>query len=122
MPHNRDMAEKKKKSNAGRKKGAVSFCMVPLSELNTKLNANAIVIISRKYAASMGIEGQPIVAAPNMIVPFAQAQVAQSNVQVTTFDEDYPDGPITEGDKKLKKMMKESKEEDSTPQISIDNW
>ena len=103
MPHNRDMAEKKK-SNAGRKKGAVSFCMVSLSELNSKLNENAIVIISRKYAASMGIEGQPIVAAPNMIVPFAQAQAAQSNVQVETFEK------------------KESKEEDSTPQISVDNW
>ena len=95
MPHNREMEAKKKKSNAGRKKGAVSFCMVPLSELNSKLNANAIVIISRKYAAAMGIEGQPIIAAPNMIVPFAQAQAAQSNVQVETFEK------------------KESKEEDS---------
>ncbi|MAH46599.1 hypothetical protein CMI37_12280, partial [Candidatus Pacearchaeota archaeon] len=85
MPHNRYMAVKKK-SNAGRKKGSVSFCMVPLSELNTKLSSNAIVIISRKFACAMGIEGQPIIAAPNMIVPFAQAQVAQSNVQVETFE------------------------------------
>ena len=98
--------EGKKKSNAGRKKGAVSFCMVPLTELNSKLNNNAIVIISRKFAAAMGIEGQPIVAAPNMIVPFAQAQVAQSNVQVETFEK------------------KESKEEEKelTPQVDIDNW
>ena len=94
----------KKKSKAGRPKGSVSFCMVPLSELNSKLNENAIVIISRQYAASMGIEGQPIIAAPNMIVPFAQAQVAQSNVQVETF------------------KKKETKEEDSTPEISVDNW
>ena len=78
--------------------------MVPLTELNSRLNANAIVIISRKFAAAMGIEGQPIVAAPNMIVPFAQAQVAQSNVQVETFEK------------------KETKEEDSTPQISVDEW
>ncbi len=99
------MAEKKK-SNAGRKKGAVSFCMVPLSELNSKLNSNAIVIISRKFAAAMGIEGQPIVAAPNMIIPFAQAQVAQSNVQVETFD----------------KPVEESKEEEPTPQITVDSW
>ena len=103
MPHNREM-EGKKKSKAGRKKGAVSFCMVPLTELNSKLNSNAIVIISRKFAAAMGIEGQPIIAAPNMIVPFAQAQVAQSIVQVETFEK------------------KESKEEETKPQVSIDSW
>jgi hypothetical protein len=107
--------EGKKKSKAGRKKGAVSFCMVPLTELNSKLNANAIVIISRKYAAAMGIEGQPIIAAPNMIVPFAQAQVTQSNVQVETFD--------SEVDKlaKTKPPKKESKKE-AAPQISVDEW
>ena len=99
------MAEKKK-SNAGRKKGSVSFCMVPLAELNSKLNANAIVIVSRKFAAAMGIEGQPIVAAPNMIVPFAQAQVAQSSVQVETFD----DAP------------KKESEEETKPQVSVDSW
>jgi hypothetical protein len=93
----------KKKSNAGRKKGSVSFCMVPLAELNSKLNENAIVIISRKFAAAMGIDGQPIVAAPNMIVPFAQAQAAQSNVQVETFE-------------------KKESEEETAPQISVDEW
>lgn len=80
--------------------------MVPLSVLNSKLNESAIVIISRKYASAMGIEGQPIIAAPNMIVPFAQAQVAQSNVQVENFD---------------KPEKKESKEE-AAPQVDIDNW
>ena len=105
----------KKKSNAGRKKGAVSFCMVPLSELNSKLNENAIVIISRKYASAMGIEGQPIIAAPNMIVPFAQAQVAQSSVQVETFDSEVEKLSETTPPKK------ESKKE-TTPEISIDNW
>ena len=97
--------EGKKKSKAGRKKGAVSFCMVPLTELNSKLNDNAIVIISRKFAAAMGIEGQPIIAAPNMIVPFAQAQVTQSNVQVETFE---------------KKETKEEKE--IAPQVTTDNF
>ena len=105
--------EGKKKSKAGRKKGAVSFCMVPLAELNAKLNANAIVIISRKYAAAMGIEGQPIIAAPNMIVPFAQAQVEQSNVQVETFNE----APLTEA----KPLKKESKKE-AAPEITVDEW
>jgi len=81
--------------------------MVPLSELNSRLNSNAIVIISRKYAAAMGIEGQPIIAAPNMIVPFAQAQVAQSNVQVETFDNE---------------PKKESEVEEPTPQVTTDNW
>lgn len=100
------MAEKKK-SKAGRKKGAVSFCMVPLSVLNSKLNEDAIVILSRKYAAAMGIDGQPIIAAPNMIVPFAQAQVAQSNVQVETFE---------------KKESKEEEEKDLAPQVTTDNW
>jgi len=103
----------KKKSKAGRKKGAVSFCMVPLSELNAKLNANAIVIISRKYAAAMGIEGQPIIAAPNMIVPFAQAQAAQSSVQVETFD----DAPLAEAKPPKKETNKET-----APEISVDEW
>ena len=78
-----------------------------IAKVNDDANANAIVIISRKFAAAMGIDGQPIVAAPNMIVPFAQAQVAQSNVQVETF-EDEP--------------KKESKEEEITPQVSVDEW
>ncbi len=119
MPHNRQMAEKKK-SKAGRKKGAVSFCMVPLSELNLKLNENAIVIISRKFASAMGIEGQPIIAAPNMIVPFAQSQVAQSNVQVETFVTKLGRTEMTvKGD--LSHLGK-TEEELTTPQIEIDEW
>ena len=112
------MAEKKK-WNAGRKKGSVSFCMVPLSELNAKLNESAIVIISRKYASAMGIEGQPIIAAPNMIVPFAQSQVAQSNVQVETFETESG-ATVTTNSPLMKECKKE--EEDSTPQITVDNW
>ena len=93
------MSEKKKrKSGAGRKKGSVSFCLVPLTELNSKLPSGAIILVSRKFAESMGIEGQPVVSTPNMIMPMVTATKANS-VQVTNLND-----------------------EETTPELSIDNW
>ena len=108
------MSEKKtRKSGAGRKKGSVSFCMVPLTELVSKLPTGAIIVVSRKFCESMGIEGQPVVSTPTMMMPLATAAKANA-VQVTNLNEDYPDGPITEGDKKLMEM--------ESPDFSVDNW
>ena len=96
------MSEKKKrKSGAGRKKGSVSFCLVPLTELNAKLPAGAIILVGRKFAESMGIEGQPVVSTPNMIMPMVAATKGNA-VQITD-------------------LNKESDAE-TAPELSIDNW
>ncbi|MAH49550.1 hypothetical protein CMI37_27255 [Candidatus Pacearchaeota archaeon] len=93
------MSEKKKrKSGAGRKKGSVSFCLVPLTELNSKLPTGAIILVSRKFAESMGIEGQPVVSTPNMIMPMVTATKANA-VQVTNLND-----------------------EETAPELSVDNW
>ena len=93
------MSEKKKrKSGAGRKKGSVSFCLVPLTELNAKLPSGAIIVVSRKYCEAMSIEGQPVVSTPNMIMPMVTATKANS-VQVTNLND-----------------------EETSPEICVDNW
>tara|TARA_Y100000310_G_scaffold324001_1_gene385234 strand:- start:2782 stop:3063 length:282 start_codon:yes stop_codon:yes gene_type:complete len=93
------MSEKKKrKSGAGRKKGSVSFCLVPLTELNSKLPSGAIIVVSRKFAEAMSIEGQPVISTPNMMMPLATAAKA-SAVQVTDLND-----------------------EETAPELSIDNW
>ena len=96
------MSEKKKrKSGAGRKKGSVSFCMVPLTELTDKLPSGAIIVASRKFCESMGIEGQPVVSTPTMMMPLATAAKA-SAVQVTD--------------------LNASNKEEPAPDFSVDNW
>ena len=93
------MSEKKKrKSGAGRKKGSVSFCLVPLNELNAKLPNGAIIVVSRKFCESMGIEGQPVVSTPNMMMPLATA-AKNNSVQVTNLND-----------------------EETAPEMSVDNW
>lgn len=93
------MSEKKKrKAGAGRKKGSVSFCLVPLTELNSKLPTGAIILVGRKFAESMGIEGQPVVSTPNMIMPMVTAAKANA-VQITNLND-----------------------EEAAPELSVDNW
>ena len=93
------MSEKKKrKSGAGRKKGSVSFCLVPLTELNSKLPSGAIIVVSRKYCEAMSIEGQPVVSTPSMMMPMAVATKANA-VQVTNLND-----------------------EETAPELSVDNW
>ncbi len=92
--------KKKRKSGAGRKKGSVSFCMVPLTELTAKLPSGAIIVVSRKFCESMGIEGQPVVSTPTMMMPLAAAAKANA-VQVTDLNES---------------------EKETAPDFSVDNW
>jgi len=90
--------QKKRKSGAGRKKGSVSFCLVPLTELNAKLPSGAIILVSRKYCEAMSIEGQPVVSTPNMIMPMATAAKANA-VQVSDLND-----------------------KETAPELSVDNW
>ena len=90
--------KKKRKSGAGRKKGSVSFCLVPLTELNAKLPSGAIILVSRKYCEAMSIEGQPVVSTPSMIMPMATAAKANA-VQITNLND-----------------------KETVPELSVDNW
>ena len=45
------------KSNAGRKKGSVSFTQVSLRALNRSLKENAVVTVSRKFAEVLNLTG-----------------------------------------------------------------
>ena len=86
------MSEKRKrKSGAGRKKGSVSFCMVPLTELTDKLPSGAIIVVSRKFCESMGIEGQPVVSTPTMMMPLATAAVQVTDLNASNKEEPAPD-------------------------------
>ena len=50
-----------RKKGSGRTKGAVSFISVTLGELNRVLKPEAIVVVSRRYAEPLGLEGKPMV-------------------------------------------------------------
>ena len=58
---------KKRKVGSGRKKGSVSFSQVTLEQLNDILGPKATVLISRKWAETVGITGQMVTATPQNI-------------------------------------------------------
>ncbi len=51
--------KKTRKVGSGRTKGAVSFVEIPLSVLNDNLGPHAKVIVSRRYAENLGLQGKP---------------------------------------------------------------
>ncbi len=51
-----------RKKGSGRTKGAVSFVAVNLGELNRVLKEGAVVVVSRRYAEQLGLEGKPMTA------------------------------------------------------------
>jgi len=51
--------KKTRKVGSGRTKGAVSFVEIPLSILNDNLGPHAKVIVSRRYAENLGLQGKP---------------------------------------------------------------
>ena len=62
---------KKRKVGSGRKKGSVSFSQVTLEQLNEILGPKATVLISRKWAETVGIVGQMVSATPQAILAAA---------------------------------------------------
>jgi hypothetical protein len=88
-------------AKTGRKKGSYSFVMVLGSELKKSVKDTDMVVLSSKYAASAGIEGQPVktVAGSNLFFP-TEAQ------------------PI----KLAPKTVKEDNEDSATLQIDVQDW
>ena len=62
---------KKRKVGSGRKKGSVSFTQVTLGQLNDVLGPKATILISRKWAETVGIAGQMVTATPQTILAAA---------------------------------------------------
>jgi len=44
----------------GKTKGATSFVSVPLGDLNAVLRPEAVVLVSRRYAETLGLSGRQI--------------------------------------------------------------
>lgn len=59
--------KKKRKVGSGRKKGSFSFTSVPLAQLNEMLGPKASVVISRKWAETVGLQGTMFSATPQNI-------------------------------------------------------
>ncbi len=91
-----------KKSGSGKTKGAGSFVVMPLADLNNVLKETAQVIVSRRFAEALSLEAKAkSFKATTENIKALGEQVA---VTETSLDDDYPDGPITNGDKKLIEM------------------
>ena len=59
--------KKKRKVGSGRRKGRFSFTSVPLTQLNEMLGPKAAVVISRKWAETVGLQGTMFAATPHNI-------------------------------------------------------
>ncbi len=97
------MAERK---STGRKKGSYSFVMVLMSELKKQVSDTDVVVISNKWAKSIGIEGQPVktVAGSSMMVPVATMNNAVETKKLDTV------------------VVKTDNEEPDTLQIDVQDW
>ena len=59
-----------RKTGSGRKKGAVSFVRIPLKQLNGLLRDDMNVIVSRRFAESLGLGGTLVEGTPkNVLAP-----------------------------------------------------
>ena len=58
-----------RKSGSGRKKGAVSFVKIPLKQLNELLRDTMDVVVSRRFAEQLGIDGTLVEGTPKNILP-----------------------------------------------------
>ena len=97
------MAERK---STGRKKGSYSFVMILMSELKKQVSDTDVVVISNKWAKSIGIEGQPVktVAGSSMMVPVATMNNAVETKKLDTV------------------VVKTDNEEPDTLQIDVQDW
>jgi len=61
-----------RKGKSGRTKGAVSFLAVNLRELNRVLREDAIVMVSRRYAEQLHLDGKPMSASTKNIEAYGK--------------------------------------------------
>ena len=73
-----------RKGKSGRTKGAVSFLAINLRELNRVLKEDAVVVVSRRYAEQLQLDGTPMAASTKNI----EAHAKQIDVTVNNLEED----------------------------------
>ena len=61
-----------RKGKSGRTKGAVSFLAINLRELNRVLKEDAIVVVSRRYAEQLQLDGKPMSASTKNIESYGK--------------------------------------------------
>lgn len=104
-----------KRKGSGRTKGATGNVEVQLAELNRVLRPEAVVVVNRRYAEMLQLNCKSFKATTDNIAAAAnQVQIAVTELEPV----DYPDGPITHGDKKLKEML----DKESATDIEIDSF
>jgi len=86
------------RKGSGKTKGAGSFVVMPLSELNSILKDNAQVIVSRRFAETLSLDGDAFKATTENIKALGtQIEVTEQelettiNIQSTDFNEDEID-------------------------------
>ena len=78
-----------RKGKSGRTKGAVSFLAINLRELNRVLREDAIVMVSRRYAEQLHLEGKPMSASTKNIESYGkQIDVKIDALKVAPAEED----------------------------------
>ena len=76
-----------RKGKSGRTKGAVSFLAINLRELNRVLREDAIVMVSRRYAEQLHLDGKPMSASTKNIESYAK----QIDVNISALKEEDED-------------------------------
>ena len=78
-----------RKGKSGRTKGAVSFLAINLRELNRVLREDAIVMVSRRYAEQLHLDGKPMSASTKNIESYGkQIDVKIDALEVNSLEED----------------------------------
>ena len=78
-----------RKGKSGRTKGAVSFLAINLRELNRVLREDAIVMVSRRYAEQLHLDGKPMSASTKNIESYGkQIDVKIDALKVDSLEED----------------------------------
>jgi hypothetical protein len=79
-----------RKSGSGRKKGAVSFVKIPLKQLNGLLREDMQVVVSRRFAESLGLGGVMVTGTPkNILAPTNPVEVKVEQPVPVSVQEDW---------------------------------
>jgi hypothetical protein len=72
----------------GKTKGATSFVSIPLGTLNNVLRPEASVLVSRRYAETLGLSGEQVKVSSNDMKKEIkeQADIGTSEVEVKVID------------------------------------
>jgi len=83
-----------RKGKSGRTKGAVSFLAINLKELNRVLREDAIVMVSRRYAEQLHLDGKPMSASTKNIESYGK----QIEVRVSSDDSSLGEAGLVDDD------------------------